>query len=89
MSTDPVARAEAVKWRAEQDRRAARAAGLHECSYCARYSAHVFTGEPTGHPRYVGTRAEVVAHADRHPIGDPEDMAVPVGSCWPYADAPD
>lgn len=57
----------------------------HECTYCAHYSAHSRTGEPTGIPRYIGTRAEVVAHADRHPIGDPADMAVPVGTCWPYA----
>ena len=63
---------------------------VYECSYCARYSAHVFTGEPTGHPRYVGTRAEVVAHADRHPIGPPEWLAVIAGQCWPYyTDTPD
>lgn len=58
--------------------------GTHECTWCARYSAHAYTGEPTGSPRYVGTYAEVLAHADVHPAGDPLDMVAVVGDCWPY-----
>lgn len=48
----------------------------HMCSYCYRYAHHLHTGEPTGAHVFTGTRAEVIAHADIHPIGDPRDYPV-------------
>lgn len=38
----------------------------YKCSYCDRYGIHEF----------VGSWHEVVAHADKHPIGDPRDFPV-------------
>ena len=53
-------------------------AHTHTCTYCARYARHLYTGEPTGHPTFTGTYADVVIHALAHPIGDPRDMAQPI-----------
>lgn len=46
-------------------------AALYECQYCAYYSRETYA--PSGKPVFVGTRATVEAHADRHPLGDPAD----------------
>ena len=48
----------------------------HECRYCARYAVNQYTGTPTGSPRFTGTYAEVVTHADVHPVGSPLDAVM-------------
>lgn len=50
---------------------------LHYCTYCDYYARNHATGAHNG-TGFTGTYAQVVAHADDHPIGDPRDMAVPV-----------
>ena len=47
-----------------------------KCSYCGFYAASSSSGEPTGLPVFTGTYQEVLAHADEHPVGAPEDMVV-------------
>lgn len=49
---------------------------VFECSYCAHYAVRR-NGTASGVARTVGTRAAIVAHAEEHPIGDPEDMVIP------------
>lgn len=46
-----------------------------ECTYCRYYATHHVTGEYNGLPVFKGTKAQVIRHADEHPIGDPRDMA--------------
>lgn len=50
----------------------------HECRYCAHYAVNGYTGRPTGLPRFTGTRAEVIRHADAHPVGSPLDAVMPL-----------
>lgn len=49
----------------------------HYCTYCDYYSRK-WDGTRTG-PVYTGTRKQVMAHANTHPIGTPADMAAPIG----------
>ncbi|WKW85547.1 hypothetical protein SEA_REYNAULD_95 [Rhodococcus phage Reynauld] len=54
---------------------------MHYCTYCHHYARDHVTGELVyAMPVFVGSYAEVVKHADRHPIGYPADMAQPVDS---------
>lgn len=46
-----------------------------ECMYCRYYATNHFTGEYNGLEVFKGTKAQVIRHADEHPIGDPRDMA--------------
>lgn len=63
----------------------------HYCTYCDYYS-RTYGGANDGRPDsandgsevFTGTRAEVIAHADLHPAGDPEDMAQLLSERAPY-----
>lgn len=59
-------------------------AATHFCTYCDFYSRRWDGKREPGSTVFTGTRAEVVAHADAHPIGDPEDMAMPLSDRAPY-----
>lgn len=51
---------------------------LYECSYCLYYARPTsFSDEIDDSQRFVGSRSEVIKHADIHPIGAPEDCAIP------------
>lgn len=54
------------------------------CTYCDYYSRNHFTGKQVSDDVFTGTKREVIAHADKHPIGDPRDMALPVSDRVPY-----
>jgi hypothetical protein len=49
-----------------------------ECRYCLYYATNQHTGEIDQGRRFFGTRKAISVHAERHPIGDPEDFAVPI-----------
>lgn len=51
-----------------------------ECIYCRYYAHDHFTGKYNGLEVFKGTKAQVIRHADKHPIGDPRDMAVKAAS---------
>lgn len=53
-------------------------ARTHYCTYCDFYSRDHFTGKQVSDDVFLGTEAAVVAHAEKHPIGDPRDMAMPI-----------
>jgi hypothetical protein len=48
------------------------------CTYCRYYGTDPITGEVDHSHDFTGTRAAVVRHAHKHPIGDPTDMAAPI-----------
>jgi hypothetical protein len=54
------------------------------CTYCDYYSRDHFTGKFVGGDVFIGTKKQVVDHADAHPIGDPQDMALPVSQRAEY-----
>lgn len=55
------------------------------CTYCDYYSRESWSGKQVpGSTVFTGTREQVIAHADEHPIGSPEDMALPISERAPY-----
>ena len=56
----------------------------HYCTYCDYYSRRWDGKREPGSTVYTGTRKQVMAHANIHPIGTPFDMAAPLSSRAPY-----
>lgn len=60
-------------------------AATHYCTYCDFYSRRYDGKREPGLTVYTGTRKQVMAHANVHPIGTPADMVLPLPRT-PYAD---
>ncbi len=57
----------------------------HYCTYCDYYSrSHVDGTLVPGSTVYVGTRRQVMTHANIHPLGAPSDMVLPLSDWAPY-----
>ncbi|KPG13734.1 hypothetical protein [Mycobacteroides immunogenum] len=54
------------------------------CTYCDYYSRKVDGTRDPEMAVFIGTKAQVVAHANSHPIGSPTDMAELLSLRAPY-----
>ncbi|AEK09590.1 hypothetical protein LITTLEE_213 [Mycobacterium phage LittleE] len=57
----------------------------HYCTYCDFYSRKWDGTRAPNSKVYTGTRKQVMAHANVHPIGTPYDMVLPLPQA-PYAE---
>lgn len=56
----------------------------HYCTYCDYYSRRWDGKRVPGSTVYTGTRRQVMAHSQIHPVGTPTDMVMPIEDRAPY-----